>query len=39
MKMPGDAQIEFGIKTKEHASHYDYRERANETRSIHARHV
>src|SRR5262245_11363924 len=35
MKMPGDAQIEFGIETKEQASHYGYREHTNEARPIH----
>jgi hypothetical protein len=39
MKMPGDLQIEFGINTKEHASHNGYREHTNEARAIHARLV
>jgi hypothetical protein len=37
MKMPDDVQIEFGIKTKQHASHNGYRQHTNETRPIHAR--
>ena len=34
MKIPGDLQIEFGIKTKEHASHCGYRQHTNEPRPI-----
>jgi hypothetical protein len=32
-------QIEFGIKTKEHASHCGYRQHTNEPRPNHARLV